>query len=404
MSTGGAVASPPRLVVFQTHPVQCHAPRYRELARRGLPLHVVYGADFSCVGYRDAGFGREIRWSTDLLDGYSSAFLTTVADGGPRRVEAVDGARVAQAMDACGCGMVAALGHAHPFDRAVIRAALRARRPLILRPEAADAVRWRGRLRAAVRSFLLPRLYRQVAAVCSIGSNARRRFVAHGLASDRIFDSPYAVAADAFAFDESARARQRSAFREAHGIAHDARVVAFSGKLISAKGIDVLVRALSGLPAGLLAAVTLLVVGDGPLRDPMMAALHRAGVTTAFAGFLNQDALSPAYHAMDLLVLPSVEGETWGLVVHEALLHGVPVLVSDRVGCAPDLVRDPVVGAVCPAGDSTGLAVALARMLTELPADAARRAACRAAVSGHTVAAAADGIVRAFEHARALDA
>jgi glycosyltransferase involved in cell wall biosynthesis len=216
---------------------------------------------------------------------------------------------------------------------------------------------------------------------------------------ERIFDSPYAVAAEVFEFDEGDRLRHRDAFRAAHGIAEDAMVVGFSGKLIPAKGVAVLAGALGRLPGPVRSRTTLLVVGDGPLRDALSDDLARVGVATVFAGFLNQDALSPAYHAMDLLVLPSIDGETWGLVVNEALLHGVPVLVSDRVGCAPDLARDPMVGSVFPAGDAAALARTLGLALQGLPADAGRRVACRSAVAGYTLASAADGIVRAYEHA-----
>jgi glycosyltransferase involved in cell wall biosynthesis len=401
MSPTASLAPRPqrRLVVFQTHPVQYHAPLYRELARRGVPLHVVYGSDFSCVGYHDAGFGRDVRWSGDLLAGYASSFLSTVAGGGARSVEALDGARVPAAMREAGDAVVLALGHGHPFDRAVIRAALRGARPLVLRPEAADAVRRRGPLRAALRSILLRALYRRVAAACAIGATARRHFLAHGLAPQKIFASPYAVDAASFDADEEARTRLRSAFRGSHGIAEEAVVVGFSGKLIPEKGIAVLAEAIGLLPASTRARVTLLVAGDGPLRGALAERLRAAGVTAVFAGFLNQDALSPAYHAMDLLVLPSIDGETWGLVVNEALLHGTPVLVSDRVGCASDLARDPAVGAVCRAAEPAALAQALAAMLATLPADAGRRAACRRAVAGYALSDAADGIVRAFERA-----
>jgi glycosyltransferase involved in cell wall biosynthesis len=57
----------------------------------------------------------------------------------------------------------------------------------------------------------------------------------------------------------------------------------------------------------------------------------------SFAGFLNQREISQAYVAADCLVLPSDYGETWGLVVNEALASGLPCLVSEACGCAEDL-------------------------------------------------------------------
>ena len=65
---------------------------------------------------------------------------------------------------------------------------------------------------------------------------------------------------------------------------------------------------------------------------------HTPKVRAIMAGFQNQTQLSRFYHAADVFVLPSRVGETWGLVVNEALHHGLPCVVSDRVGCAPDLV------------------------------------------------------------------
>jgi glycosyltransferase involved in cell wall biosynthesis len=59
-----------------------------------------------------------------------------------------------------------------------------------------------------------------------------------------------------------------------------------------------------------------------------------------FAGFLNRSQIARAYIAADIFVLPSAVNETWGMVVNEAMNFGLPVIVSDKVGCAPDLVQN----------------------------------------------------------------
>ena len=83
-----------------------------------------------------------------------------------------------------------------------------------------------------------------------------------------------------------------------------------------------------------------------------------------FAGFLNQTEMPTAYTAADILVLPSAYEETWGLVVNEAMNCGLPVIVSDRVGCAADLVHDGENGFVFQSGDADGLAVAIRKLVT----------------------------------------
>jgi glycosyltransferase involved in cell wall biosynthesis len=75
-------------------------------------------------------------------------------------------------------------------------------------------------------------------------------------------------------------------------------------------------------------------------------------------GFVNQSKIAEWYGAADLFVLPSCQ-EKWGLAVNEAMAAGAVPIVSDAVGCAPDLVtRD--VGWVHAAGDIDALACAIA--------------------------------------------
>jgi glycosyltransferase involved in cell wall biosynthesis len=114
-----------------------------------------------------------------------------------------------------------------------------------------------------------------------------------------------------------------------------------------------------------------------------------------FFGFQNQRALSPYYHASDLLVLPSLHSETWGLVVNEALHHGVPCVVSDAVGCAPDLVKPGATGEVFETGSAGGLASALRRAVSLVGRSEVRQV-CRDTVGGYTVDKAAEGIARGY--------
>jgi glycosyltransferase involved in cell wall biosynthesis len=97
-------------------------------------------------------------------------------------------------------------------------------------------------------------------------------------------------------------------------------------------------------------------------------------------------------------VLPSLELETWGLVVNDALHHGLPAVVSDAVGCAPDLVISGQTGEVCRSGDARSLADALVRCAHwSLKKSSAVRQSCRDKVGHYTVADAAEGLSEAWE-------
>jgi len=120
----------------------------------------------------------------------------------------------------------------------------------------------------------------------------------------------------------------------------------YVGRLAPEKGIDVLVRAAGGLPAG-----SLRVAGSGPeqalLAGP--AAVHALG---ALAG---AQVVSEMQRAV-ALVFPSIWFETFGLVVIEAFACGTPVIAS-RIGGVPDLVEDGVTGLLVTPGDAADLAL-----------------------------------------------
>ena len=110
-----------------------------------------------------------------------------------------------------------------------------------------------------------------------------------------------------------------------------------------------------------------------------------------FHGFVNQSELPAIYAAADVIALPSDAAETWGLVVNEAMACGVPAVVSDAVGCGPDLIETGQTGAVFPLGDVAGLAKALASVFAFEPSTTRRRLADR--MRTYSPAGAADGIV-----------
>jgi glycosyltransferase involved in cell wall biosynthesis len=159
--------------------------------------------------------------------------------------------------------------------------------------------------------------------------------------------------------------------------------VIFSGKLIEQKRPLDLAAAVARCDVPL----NLLFLGDGPLR-PGLDRYERRGQARC-AGFVNQAELPSWYAAGDILALPSGR-EPWGLVVNEGMACGLVPVVSDAVGCGPDLVDG--IGEVFPAGDTRALADALARVARDL---AARRDLLDRRLAGYTLAETAAGYERA---------
>jgi glycosyltransferase involved in cell wall biosynthesis len=100
-------------------------------------------------------------------------------------------------------------------------------------------------------------------------------------------------------------------------------------------------------------APQVVVAGDGPLAEQVAAS---PAVTPL--GFQTTERLIELYALADRAVVPS-RAETWGVIVNEALACGCPVVTTDAVGAAYDLIEDGVNGYVVPVGDVAALAEAL---------------------------------------------
>ena len=385
------------LAIVETHPVQYHAPVYRELQKTwGIPVTAIYGSDFSVAGYRDREFGATFAWDTDLLSGYSSIFLDRVADGGAGSDAEVTTHGLREALRRAKPDAVMVLGYNPRFHRQAFFSARRLGCPILFRGETTDHAQSRGALKSWAREKALRWLYQRCAKLLYVGQRSLEHYRRYGCPADKLVFSPYCVDVTPFQYDEAARGRSRAATRSTLGVRGDKKVIVFSGKLSMRKGPDLLLRAIKQLPAETRDRMVVVFLGSGELQQALQAlAKQSPAVSVHFLGFQNQTQLSPYYHAADLLALPSVVSETWGLVVNDALHHGLPCLVSTAVGCAPDLVESGVTGEVFATGSEASLADAIVKALPLTESNEVR-VKCREKVGGYTIEKAAEGIARAY--------
>jgi glycosyltransferase involved in cell wall biosynthesis len=166
---------------------------------------------------------------------------------------------------------------------------------------------------------------------------------------------------DRFARSSAALAGERATIRRAWSIPDAATCFVFVGKLEPKKSVLHALEALR-LVHERGKAVHALIVGTGEQLEAARAFCAAHALPVTFAGFLNQTEVPRAYIAADALILPSDFGETWGLVVNEAMATGLPAIVSDRVGSAHDLVVDGETGFVFTYGDTAALAACMAHL------------------------------------------
>ena len=390
------MTTPIRLTAVLTHPIQYYAPWFRRIHETAPELAlVVLHATQPTPQQQGVGFDHPFEWDVPLTDGYRSIVV-----------------RPAEADDRIDSGSftgldVPQIGHAIVDTRpdvvlitgwysvTLVRALIACRRlgvPTLYRGDShllSGPLGWKRPLWTLKTRLLL----RQFDGFLSPGVRVKEYLEWYGVPDYRIFQVPHAVDNETFAAAAAPyqQPEVRAAARHAWGIDRDAFVVLFVGKLMRSKRPVNLVRSMARLAPG----ATLMVVGAGPLEPDVRVEAARLGVSLKLVGFMNQSQLGEPYALADCLTLPSDFPETWGLVVNEALATGLPCVVSNAVGCAPDLIRDGETGYVYPLDDIDALAMTLAKVRHRKAEGHDWSPACRALIQTYSYDAMTSGVVRA---------
>lgn len=354
-----------KIAVLNTHPIQYFAPLYAYLNASGLvEVEAIYLSDVSLRGGHDKGFGQSVRWDIDLLSGYPHRFVKTASTNSPegKFFDLV-------APDLFGMirgGNYDALwlhGHAYAANLVALAAARSKSIPVMMRCETHLGLP-RSSLKTAVRGSTLRLLYSQCERFLAIGSANRAFYKSLGIGDEKIFTVPYSVDNKRFIEGSDAAMQNRAALRAERGVHDDLPIVLYLSKLQRHKRPQDLVEA-CGMLKRKGVAFHLWIGGTGEMMQELQEMVSALELTNAhFLGFFNQNALPELYAASDVFVLPSTI-EPWGLVVNEAMACGLPVVASDAIASADDLVRPGVNGARYKVGDAEGLAAALAPILED---------------------------------------
>lgn len=320
--------------------MQYRGPLYSVLsAETGGYLKVIYESNYSLHGYHDAQFDREITWDTPLLDGYSSEVLLPI--NGPAAV--VFFARFYGALRTLMQARPKTCLHVHPHTPATAGAYCAAALlgiPQWLRVETQDKAFERHPWKETLRSLVWTIVYSPLARAFYIGELNRRHLLDHGFRPAQLRPARYGVVDGVRRWSTERKQAERRRLRQELAIPADALVVGFCGKFIPKKDPALLLEAYQQIAASIPRACHILYIGSGELENDLRARASALGDRVHFTGFINQQALPAYYLAMDVFVLPSRrQGETWGLVVNEALHAGCAVAMSAAVGCAADFGR-----------------------------------------------------------------
>jgi glycosyltransferase involved in cell wall biosynthesis len=381
------------LAIVCTHPIQYQVPWFRALAARPELELKVYFAMLPDPAQQGSGFGIPFQWDIPMLEGYSWEVLQNARrrpELGSFRGSSSPG--IGSILERTRPDAVLVTGwHALPLLQA-LWASRRLKIPTIVRGDSNNL-----KPRPPWTRLLHRTLLSQIDAFMTVGKANRSFYIENGVAECRIFSAPHFVDNARFRAGVEVERPRRAELRARWGIPMDAVCFSYVGKLQKKKRILDLVAAMARLQdSGL--RTHLLVVGAGELMPAARALAGQNRVPVTFGGFLNQTELPAAYAVTDCLVLHSDYGETWGLVVNEAMACGIPAVVSDRVGCGPDLVEHGVTGLVYPFGDVEALSGAL-RSLAIRPVQLADMGArARDRVAGYSVERAVAGTLEAVRY------
>jgi glycosyltransferase involved in cell wall biosynthesis len=364
-------------------------------SRPELDLRVYYCHQATPREQAGAGFGVEFDWDVPLLEGYAYSFLKNVADSpGHGRFGGFDTPEITEIIRRREYDAVVVNGWHYKSAWQAIWACWQSKVKVMVRGDS-HLHTPRGIARRAVKSFMYRRFIPRFDACLAAGQWSREYFLHYGTRPDRVFLVPHAVDSRRFQTEVECLEPRRPELRKENNLDENAIVFMFSGKFIPKKrpmdfvyAIEVAVRHNPRIQG--------LMVGDGPLRASCEDLVRERGAPIRFTGFLNQSQITKAYVASDALVLPSDGEETWGLVVNEAMACARPCIVSDRVGCGPDLVIPQETGSIFPLGD----VAALANSMLELAGNPERMISmgleAQSRLRSYSVETAVDGIIQSL--------
>lgn len=224
---------------------------------------------------------------------------------------------------------------------------------------------WKGKyekkeLGTTIARLIVPR----TDAVVVPGTKHKEYVIALGAHPDKVFIMPYAsnIVIKEDDYQEAKR------IRDALNIGTK-KVALYVGRLVKQKGVNYLLEAFSMIRKER-EDVTLLIVGDGDARAGLETLAGSLGIKDSvyFTGFVSNDRLAAYFLAGDICVVPSImygQADVWVRAVNDAMYAGKPVVTTNAVGAAFDMIEDGENGFIVPERDSLALYRAMKKIISQ---------------------------------------
>jgi glycosyltransferase involved in cell wall biosynthesis len=345
--------SPRKIIFINSHPIQYFAPLYAYCNREGLKVEAWYCSDESIKGDKDVQFGKAVKWDIPLLEGYPHRFFKNISSkpsihGG---FFGLINPGIVKALFKEQKSVIIVTGWGYLSYVLVILFSKLAGHTLCLRCETPlKQEKLHSSFKLLLRKALLKQLmFPLINKFLVVGKQNADFCKYYGANENNLIFSPYSV--DNCRFDRSFKELQgqKNQLRQSLGIPEEHLVILFSGKYIQKKRPLDLLKAFKLLNSS---NVSLVMIGEGELRNEMEQFISENRLENVYlTGFVNQSVIANFYATGDVFVMCSEQGETWGLSMNEAMNFELPVVASDLVGSADDLVSPGVNGFTFPCGN-----------------------------------------------------
>jgi glycosyltransferase involved in cell wall biosynthesis len=259
---------------------------------------------------------------------------------------------------------VAICGYANPSARALLAwCRLRGRAAILMSESKVDDLSQRHFWKEWPKQLLV----RQFEAALCGGRPHRAYLEKLGLDREQIFLGYDVVDNDHFQYGAQKARRQPEKFRPLPGLGSPKPFFLASARFIPRKNLAGLLEAyrLYRRQVEPLRAWRLVILGEGPERHRLENIILRSGIPDiCLPGFRKIEELPAYYGLAGAFIHPALQ-EQWGLVVNEAMAAGLPVLVSDRCGCVPDLIDPGRTGLLFDPADIPELAQLMMRVSSD---------------------------------------
>jgi glycosyltransferase involved in cell wall biosynthesis len=350
-----------RLAIIVSHPIQYYVPLYQRLANRSdVEIKVFFTWHDGQRAVDDRGFKALVAWDIPLRQGYEFELVrNTSSDPGTHKFFGLRNPSLVRRVIAWQPDVVHITGWAWFSHLNVLRALSKMGIPTLFRGDSHLLDNRQIGIRWWTKRTLLKHVFSWPAGFLVTGTANRAYYEAFGVESNRLFPCPHSIDVDRFRRPAKMLEEEAARYRQRLGISRNQCVLLFAGKFERKKCPLELMRAVLALTNP---GLVLVMVGGGELEAEVKSIAERDPERFRVLPFQNQSRMPVVYRVGDLLVLPSAFSESWGLAVNEALASGRPVLVSDRVGCAADVV-DESCGFVFSWDDTCALVRALSEIL-----------------------------------------